>query len=178
MQYKNEQGEYYSGGSIVIGDTRYISPSEEILAQAGYYPELPPEPTEEDILEEAKQNKILEVENYDSTREVFTIDAQPMWLGHELRQQLKTSVEAYMAMGAENVTKWFGGQEFTFPCTIWLQMLAALEIYAAEVLNATERHKATINNLQTLQEVEEYDITDGYPQELNLSSTQLARGLQ
>jgi hypothetical protein len=37
-----------------------------------------------------------------------------MWLDHNVRQQLKTSVEAYAASGAESVTKIFDGIEYTF----------------------------------------------------------------
>jgi hypothetical protein len=97
-----------------------------------------------------------------------------MWLGHELRQQLKTSVEAYIATGAETVTKWFNGMEFTFLCQAWLQMLAVLEVYAAEVLNATERHKAAINALESVEEVEQYDITEGYPEVVVFTPQMLA----
>lgn len=167
MLYVNDKGEYYNGGSIVIGDTRYLSPSEEILAQAGYHPYVP---TAEEQLAQAKVEKLSQVDAYDASLEMFTINGVPMWLGHELRQQLKTSVEAYIATGAETVTKWFNGMEFTFPCQTWLQMLAVLEVYAAEVLNATERHKAAVNALDSIEEVEQYDITEGYPQKLNLST--------
>ena len=171
MLYINDKGEYYNGGSIVIGDTRYLSPSEEILAQAGYHPYVP---TAEEQLAQAKVEKLSQVDAYDASLERFTINGVPMWLGHELRQQLKTSVEAYIATGAEAVTKWFNGMEFTFPCATWLQMLAVLEVYAAEVLNATERHKAAINALESVEDVEQYDITEGYPEAVVFTPQMLA----
>jgi len=40
-----------------------------------------------------------------------------MWLDHELRQQLKTSIEAYLSVGNDTVTKWFNGNSFTFSCS-------------------------------------------------------------
>jgi hypothetical protein len=48
-------------------------------------------------------------------------------------------------------------------------MLNALEVYAAEALNVTESHKAAVNALTTIEEIEQYDITTGYPEKLNLT---------
>jgi hypothetical protein len=45
-------------------------------------------------------------------------------------------------------------------------MLVLLEIYASEALNTTERHKIAINALQTIEDVEAYDYTTGYPEKL------------
>jgi hypothetical protein len=64
------------------------------------------------------------------------------------------------------MTRWFGGQEFTFPISAWKQMLVALEVYAGDAINVTESHKAAINNLNTIEEVEGYDFTAGYPARL------------
>ena len=110
-QYINDNGEYYTGGSIVIGDVRYISPSEEILVLAGYHLVAEPELTEEELLERAKADKINEIEDYDQSNEVnqFFLADQPMWLDAQTRQTLRISIESYAALGIENVTKWFGG---------------------------------------------------------------------
>lgn len=163
-QYINEQGEHYNGKSVVYDGRLYISPSEDILLAAGYHEVVDPTP---DPVEIAKALKLEEIEIHDSSMEEFSIMGQTMWLGHELRQQLKTSVEAYISLGQQTVTKWFNGQQFTFPTGTWLQMLASLEIYAAEVLNTTESHKAAVNAMSTVEDIEAYDITAGYPQKLN-----------
>lgn len=89
-----------------------------------------------------------------------------MWLTYAQRQQLKTSIEAYNATGAETVTKWFGGQEYTFPVATWLNMLARLEVYAGEAKNVTDAHIAAVDSLNTIEEVEAFDYTAGYPQKL------------
>ena len=160
---------FYNGESIVIGDRRYLSPSDEILEQDGWAPYVPPAPDASELLSQAKNAKIAQIEGQDTMMDKFTIGEEQMWLGHELRQQLKTSVEAYVSMGVEQISKWFNGQEFTFTASQWLQMLAALEIYAAEVLNTTERHKAEVLALQNIEDVEAYDITEGYPSPLIFS---------
>ena len=168
-QYINDNNEYYDGISVVIGDTRYVSPSEELILQAGYHKVEEPQA---DPLELARGNKLMAIEDYDQSDNVnqFYLGGVPMWLDAPTRQQLRISIEAYQATGAETVTKWFGGQQFTFPTSAWLQMLNALEVYAAEALNVTEAHKAAVMAMDNVEDIEAYDITQGYPEKLNLTT--------
>lgn len=46
-------------------------------------------------------------------------------------------------------------------------MLVALEVYAGDALNVTESHKAAVNALETIEEVDNFDITTGYPDKLS-----------
>lgn len=143
-----------------------FNPSEKQMLDAGW---LIYEPTNEEKLATAKFEKIQQIDNYDASPNVeeFTINGNPMWLGHELRQQIRTSTEAYEALGYDTMTKVFNGVEFTFSIEQWRQMLNALEVYAAEALNATERHKNNINTMDNIQDVIDYDYTTGYPTKLN-----------
>ena len=129
-------------------------------------------PTQAELLEQARTNKLAELEAYDSSDNVnsFTLNNVPMWLDYQTRQQLRTSIEAYQAQNIEQVTKWFGGVQFTFPTSVWLQMLNALEVYASESLNTTESHKAAVTNLESIAEIEGYDFTVGYPTKLQFNT--------
>ena len=53
--------EIYDGKSIVIGDRRYLSPSEAILLQAGYTKVEPQEPTEEEVAARERAQRIEEL---------------------------------------------------------------------------------------------------------------------
>lgn len=149
-----------------------INPTEQQMLDAGWAIYVEPEPTNAQKLAKAKAEKIAQIENYDSSDAVeqFTIDDNPMWLGHELRQQIRTSAEAYDAAGYENMTKVFNGSEYTFPIATWVEMLNSLEVYAAEALNTTERHKNTVNAMTRRADVENYDYTTGYPLKLAFNS--------
>ena len=46
-------------------------------------------------------------------------------------------------------------------------MLVAIEVYAGDALNVTESHKAAVNALDSVEAVEAYDITAGYPEKLS-----------
>lgn len=170
-KYLDPDGKLWNGKNIILNDMMIINPTEEQLLEAGYteYVEpAPAEPTEEELLEQAKQEKLWQIDDYDRSDAVnsFTIGGQQMWLTVQERQQIATQISANEAAGRENMTKWFNGQSFTFSIDVWKQMLLAVEIYAGDALNVTESHKAAVNALTTKEEVEEYDYTTGYPQKL------------
>lgn len=171
MYYKiiDDKQVFFNGGSIITETGAIVNPTEEQLAENGWLPYQEPEPSDEEKLAAAKAEKLVQIDVYDSSSNVeeFTINGVPMWLGHELRQQIRTSAEAYSAAGYDNMTKVFNGAEFTFPITVWLQMLNALEVYAAEALNTTERHKNNVNAMDNVQDVIDYDYTTGYPDKLS-----------
>lgn len=125
-------------------------------------------PTEEELIAEAKERKLAEIEAYDKSPEVnsFTIGEQEMWLTVEERQQLTTQLQIHQSVGREAMTKWFNGQEFTFQLSQWQQMLIALEIYAGDALNVTESHKAAVNALNSVDSINSYDYTTNYPDKL------------
>lgn len=170
--YNSTTKEWYTEGNSI---TKYIDgslfsgiPSVEQLESWGYEEYIEPTPTPEELLARAKDSKIAELEAYDSSDAVnsFTIDGNPMWLTVDERQQIATQISANEAVGRTEMTRWFGGASFTFPLTAWKQMLVALEVYAGDALNVTEGHRAAVTQLHTLQEVEDYDFTVGYPEKL------------
>lgn len=140
-------------------------PTVEQLTAWGFVEWVEPAPTPEQLLERAKASKIAELEAYDQSDAVdnFTINGNTMWLTVEERQQIATQITANEAAGRTDMTRWFGGNSFTFPLATWKQMLVALEVYAGDAINVTEAHKAAISQLTTVEEVEAYDFTTNYP---------------
>lgn len=122
-------------------------------------------------LEEAKEEKIEEIEMYDKSEAVnsFTIGNLHMWLTVSERQQIATQISSNEAIGRETMTRWFEGQEFTFPIATWKQMLVALEVYAGDALNVTEAHKAAVNALENVEDVDGYNYATGYPEKLHFN---------
>jgi hypothetical protein len=171
MYYKiiNNEQVFFTGNVLHTNEANIINPTEEQMLEAGWMVYEKPEPSNAEKLAAAKAEKIMQIETYDSSDAVeqFTINDVPMWLGHELRQQIRTSAEAYSAVGQETMTKVFNGAEFTFPISVWIQMLNALEVYAAEALNTTERHKNAVMAMTRRKDVEDYDYTAGYPTKLS-----------
>jgi hypothetical protein len=46
-------------------------------------------------------------------------------------------------------------------------MLLALEIYAGDAKNITEYHKSMVKNLQSIEEVDNYNYKTNYPEKLH-----------
>lgn len=170
--YNENTKEWYTEGKSMtrkIDDGVFSGiPSEQQLEQWGFKEWVEPTPTPEELLARTKAEKIAELEAYDGSDAVnsFNVEGKDMWLDAGIRQQLRISLDAMKALGRETVTKWFEGVEYVFPTDTWYQMLAAVEVYAADALNVTEKHRASINALRSIEEIEEYDFTEGYPEKL------------
>lgn len=170
--YNTTTKEWYTEGQSLTRkvDNGVFSgiPSVEQLEQWGFEEWHEPTPTPEELLARAKASKIAELEAYNKSDAVdsFTINGKVMWLDHDLRQQLRISLDALSQAGRENVTKWFDGIEYTYPIDVWYYMLGSVEVYASDALNVTESHKAAINALESIEDVEAYEFS-GYPPKLS-----------
>lgn len=170
--YNNTTKEWYTEGQSL---TRKIDngvfsgiPTVEQLTSWGFEEWVEPTPTPEELLARAKADKISELEAYDASETVnsFSVNGASMWVPADKRAVLRISIEAYKALGAENITKVWDGQEYTFSTSEWDTMLNQVEVYASECFNQTQRHLAAINALDTIEAVNEYDFTQGYPEKL------------
>lgn len=172
--YNSTTHEWYTEGQTM---TRKIEngvfsgiPSEEQLTAWGFKEWFEPAPTPTQLLEQAKAGKVAEIEAYDGSDAVnaFSVNGKWMWLDAGTRQQLRISLDAMKAAGRESVTKWFDGEEYTYPTDVWYYMLGLVEVYASDCLNVTEGHKRTVQAIETVEAVEAYDYTTGYPEKVIL----------
>ena len=157
-----------SANEIVVrkNGMQTINPSEAQILAEGW--EIYKRPIYTPTLEDVKRNKVDEILAYDSSEAVneFTIGGQPMWLDKATRAGLLLRFEAESKVGREQTTLWNNGQSYTLPLADAMQMLIALELYASECYDNTQRHLANVAKLETIAEVEAYDYTLGYPAKL------------
>lgn len=171
--YNSTTQEWYNEGKSI---TRRIEngvfagvPSEEQLTEWGFTEYVAPEPTPEQLLATAKESKIREVEMYDTSSSVneFTFHSVPMWLDKATRDGLHLRLLAEQAAGKESTTLWFGTMSFEIPVANAFQLLYAIEVYASACYDRTAAHKAAIEALASVEDVEGYDYTIDYPEKLN-----------
>lgn len=171
--YNSTTQEWYNEGQSM---TRRIPngvfagvPTEEQLTEWGFEEYVAPTPTPEQLLERAKDSKISDLERYDQSSNVneFTFHSVPMWLDKATRDGLHLRLLAEQAAGKENTTLWFGTQSFEIPISSAFQLLYAIEVYASASYDRTAAHKAAIEALTSVEDVEGYDFTSGYPEKLN-----------
>ena len=122
-----------------------------------------PQPHER-TLDEAKAERLNALAVYDSSEAVngFTLSGTTMWIAPDERANYILTLQGAQRLGVENVT--FLGHEI--PVALALQMLDAVNLYAMQCVAVTEAHRAAINALTTIAEVDNYDFTGGYPEKL------------
>lgn len=122
-------------------------------------------------VEEAKEMLIAEITDYDTSSSVngFILNGILVWLDKATRVGLMNSTNIAKAAGQETTTLWLGGLKLVVDCDKAIQLLSVLEMYALECFNVTASHKAAVNELKTIEEVEAYDYKKGYPKMLEMS---------
>ena len=176
--YKLENGiRKWFKNVLVVDGMQIINPSEEQLINAGYVEFMPPvkeEPTEEELLRKAKEEKLKRLYEYDESKSVnvcyirYGGQSISYWADKHERDALKSAIRDYIALGKTEYRLDLRemGISITLPCELLLQMLAALEVYATECYNKTTDHEFAIKALTTKDEMEAYDFTVGYPEKL------------
>ena len=135
--------------------------------------ETPEPPHLVPTLSDAIASKVAEINAYDRSAAVnsFTLGGTEMWLSFDERARIRQSIDAYRNEGRTEMTKWFNGKAFTYSLGTWQTMLDKLSVYASEALNVTERHKAEVSALTSIEAVEGYDYKIGYPEKLSFANT-------
>ena len=119
----------------------------------------------------AKRAKIAEIAVYDQSDKVngFILNGLLVWLDKATRVGLMNSTTIAKAAGQQTTTLWLKGIKLVVDCDKAIQLLSALEMYALECFNVTASHKAAVNELTTIEEVEAYDYKADYPKMLEMS---------
>ena len=119
-------------------------------------------------LKQAKADKISEIAAYDTSSSVngFILNGLLVWLDKATRVGLMNSTTIAKASGQKTTTLWLGGLKLVVDCDKAIQLLSELEMYALECFNVTAAHNAAVAELKTTKEVEAFDVTADYPQQL------------
>ena len=120
---------------------------------------------EKNPLEEAKKKVVKAIDDYDCSPEVnsFFLNGLQVWLDKSTRVGLQNSITIEKEAGREETTLWLNGIKIVVGCTLALQMLSILELYALNCYNKTAEHKSNVQKLASVEDVMAYDYTKGYP---------------
>lgn len=142
----------------------------EVVAYSDYLIAEKKKKYEGKIIEEAKEMLLAEIDAYDTSSAVngFMLNGATVWLDKSTRVGLMNSTTITKAMGQPTTTLWLGESKMEVPCDTAIQLLSALEMYALECFNVTAAHKKAVSELNSIEEVEKYDITAGYPAQLRM----------
>lgn len=160
----------FASNTIELDGCVVCNPTEDMLIKAGYKEYQEPVPTEVEKLEQAKADKIAEINGYDTSDKVngFILNGLLEWLDKATRVGLMNSTTIAKAAGQKTTTIWLEGMKLVVDCDKAIQLLSALEMYALECFNVTAAHKAAVAELKTIKEVEAFDVTADYPKQLEM----------
>lgn len=150
----------------------------EVVAYSDYLRAENKKKYEGKTLEEAKEILLAEIDAYDKSSAVngfylngmlipWSKDA-PSSPNVDKRMGLRQNIADKVALGEENISIWMKGMSFTMPCAQAEMLMRSIENYAYECFNVTAAHKVAVSELNSIEEVEKYDITAGYPAQLKM----------
>ena len=161
----------FASDTIELNGCVVSNPTEEQLAKAGYSEYVEPEPSDEERLAQARQRKLAEIAAYDTSTSVngFELNGQTVWLDKATRVGLMNSTTIAKAMGNDTTVLWLGDMRIEVGCDKAIQLLSALEMYALECFNVTAAHKKAVSEMASAEDVEAFDVTEGYPVRLSMT---------
>ena len=147
------------------------NPSEKLLLENGWEELLNTEPTTEQILLQAIENKLFYLNLHDHSDKVnnciinYKNQEINYWIDVTKRTELEKAVKNYMDSGRSTYRLDLRDKQIsiTISCEKLLQMLQALEIYAIDCYNVTTNHIYTLKSMTSIEAIEAYDFTTGYP---------------
>lgn len=118
----------------------------------------------------AKAAKIAQIAAYSDSDAVnsLTFNGLKTWLTPNVRANYLVSLDAAELLGETDITFVVEGVQASLPIKQVRLLLAKIQRYADACYLVTERHKIAVRALQTVEEVEKYDYTKGYPEKLAL----------
>lgn len=160
----------FASDTIELNGCVVCNPNDEQLMLAGYKEYVEPEPTVEELLEQAKAQKIAEIDAYDTSPAVngFYLNGERVWLDFELRDRVYQGNERLQRIGRTDTTLWLGKQCYNLSIEQAQNIISHIEAYAKDCYNVTAAHKKAVSELASIEEVEKYDITAGYPAQLKM----------
>ena len=170
IQYRKGDA-VYNGRFIEVNDRMIITPTPEILLENGYTP-VDIEPSQEELLAAAKVEKIAEIKEYDNSDAVnsFKLNGFSVWINREDRIGTRRAIELDIASGKTESEIWLNGFKLVVNSQLALKLLDAVGHYAYSAYNVTQSHIFAVKNLTSINEVEKYDYTKGYPEKLDLKT--------
>lgn len=123
--------------------------------------------TDAEKLADTIAEKISELTTYSDNLKCFIINDKNVTLSSESQNNLRNIIDSEISLGDTELTEWFDGVSYTYTLEEWDRYLSQYEIYLHNVNNVMEHHKVNIRALTTIDDVNNYDYTTGYPTQLS-----------
>lgn len=161
---------------LIKDEMQIFNPTEEMVLEDGWveYTPVVEELTKEQLLKLEIDHKLEQLTRYDESDKVndcvivYKANRLHFWANKVERDTLKGAVQDFINLGRTEYRLDLRelGVSLTVPCSMLLNMMSQLEVYAADCYNKTTDHQYAIKSLASIDEVQQYDFTTGYPEKL------------
>ena len=121
-------------------------------------------------VEEAKNEMLHKIEQYDQSDNVNSFlvnNSIKAWFTPQERSNYKSSIDAAKLLGMDILSFYINDIMLNVSPINAEQMLAQIQLYADQCFIITKQHKAAVESLQTIEEIDNYDYMSNYPNRLN-----------
>ena len=94
-----------------------------------------------------------------------------VWFDKDTRVGLFNLLNIEKASNTETTTLWFSNTSIEIQVDKAIALLTTVEKYAKQCYDNTQKHYVKINQLESIEDCLQYDITAGYPDILNITLT-------
>ena len=121
-------------------------------------------------VKEIKELLLSLQKEYDNSAEVnsFYLNGKRVWLDKATRVGLFNILNIEKASNTETTTLWFNNTSIEIQVDKAIALLTTVEKYAKQCFDNTQKHYVEINQLESIEDCLQYDITAGYPDILNI----------
>lgn len=126
----------------------------------------------EQELQKAINRKILLIKERDNSSEVNNFKVNGIidyWFTSSERADFRNSIDAAKLVGKENLSLFIGNLPIEVSTEQAERILASIQLYANACFMTTKQHIINVSNLESVEDVDNYDITTGYPEMLNFT---------
>lgn len=122
-------------------------------------------------IDDAKREKKEQIDNYDNSSDVngFEVNGNTAWFTADERANYRASIESAKLLNVSSISFYIGDTLLTLPTEQVELLLAQLQLYADQCFIVTKQHKANVDALETIEEVDNYDYMTGYPQKITIT---------
>ena len=124
-------------------------------------------------IDDIKKHLLSLQKEYDSSFEVncFILGGKKVWLNKDTRVGIFNLLNIEKASNTETTTLWFSNTSIEIQVDKAMALLTMVEKYAKQCYDNTQKHYVEINQLESIEDCLQYDITEGYPDILNITLT-------
>ena len=164
----------FADNPVIIGDRQVFNPTEEQLLADGWQKYVEPAKTDEELLTEAKNSKLADIDVYNESIGVNQCYIRhdgatiPYWLERNDRAALRTTVNSYKTQGRTTYPLPLPNMVLTVDIDALQSALDKLEVYCGDSLAVTQQHKIAVDTLTSIDDVNAYDYTAGYPEKVTV----------